>query len=104
MPFFPKWDNGEMPDDPEQLLEWALDAYNQGIKIGRRQGGKETVTKVEAWVRAKYFHKDTVRGTPEAEAILRIAETLIYELLHGDLGKVPDPKPQGKARLDKEEL
>lgn len=87
MPFFPPWDEGEMPSSDEELLEWAMNAYEQGQRDGRKQGARQIVDNVDDFVKRKYFNKDVERGSQFAEDILDLARTLIHQLRHGDLGK-----------------
>lgn len=93
MPYFPPERETELPQSAEELADWLMDAHVEGIKKGRKQGAAEIVDRVNDWVRKKYFDKDVERGSQYAQDILKLAETLVHELVHGDLGKVPETRP-----------
>lgn len=90
MPFFPPWDEDELPTTTEDLADMVMYAYREGIKVGRKQGAEEICNRVDDWVQKRYYSTKVVRGSQFAKDILDLANKLVNGLLHGDLGKVPE--------------
>jgi hypothetical protein len=101
MPYFPPYGEDELPKDSEQLNEWVMHAHTAGLKTGRQEGAREVCEKVDEFVKRKYMDKDVARGSDEAKAILELARELVHQLLHGDLGKVPELKAVPRAARPK---
>lgn len=78
-----------LPKDEDEFLERLVDAHTEGVKVGRQEGAKEIIDRVDDWVQKQYYNKDVVRKSPLAEGILDIAAKLVHGLLHGDLGQIP---------------
>lgn len=101
MPYHPPYGEDQLPKDMDELNEWVLHAHTEGLKTGRQQGAREIVEAVDGFVQKKYMDREVARGSEKAQAILEIAAELVHELLHGDLGKVPEFKPVRKVERPK---
>lgn len=85
MVYHGRWD--EMPEDLEDLQERIYDGFVEGVRQGRKTGGKEIADKVQNWVKDRYMSPEVKRKTPEAIAILKIAKELA-QALQGELSEV----------------
>lgn len=85
-----------LPKDEDEFLERLVAAHTEGVKVGRQEGAQEITNRVDDWVQKKYYSKDVVRKSPLAEGILEIAAELVHSLIHGELGQIPQLKPERK--------
>lgn len=85
-----------LPGSEEEFLDRLIQAHTEGVKVGRQEGAKEIVNRVDDWVQRKYYNREITRKSPLAEGILEIAAELVHSLIHGELGQIPERAPERK--------
>jgi len=101
MPFFPPWGD-RMPENEEEFSDMLMFAYGEGVKKGRKEGATEITDNVDDFIKRRYFSQDVARGSEFGQQILDLANKLVYQLRHGNLGKIPDIREQDRPKRRKE--
>lgn len=102
MPFEGRWH--DMPEDLGDLSERILEGYEKGFEAGKGLGEGELAEKILEFLKNQYYRPETLRKTPEAEAILTLVRELSPKIkIGGEFRnykvkprKVP-PMPDGMA-------
>lgn len=72
MPYEGQWH--DLPEDQEDLIERIMAGYAEGHRKGVEDGLKFLREQLGEWLYKRYMSRDVIRKTPEAEALLKIAQ------------------------------